>query len=87
MVNGASTELAEELLGAEVFEVCDEVGPQVQHVVPREPVPLLHDNSPGAQQCCLYGNTQPAYPTPDNDYLKSTYRITDMNKQLGSTGF
>ena len=44
MVDGAGAELAEELLSAERLEVGDEEGPEVEHVVARERLALLHDD-------------------------------------------
>ena len=46
VVDGAGAELAAELLCREAAEVVDVVGPQVEHVVAREPVPLLHHHDP-----------------------------------------
>jgi len=48
MVNGAGAELAEEFLGAERLEVMNGVRPEVQHVVARKTVPLLHDDDVGS---------------------------------------
>ena len=45
VVDGAGAELAAELLGCEAAQVVDVVGPQVEHVVAREPVPLLHHHN------------------------------------------
>ena len=46
VVDGAGAELAAELLRCEAAEVVDVVGPQVEHVVAREPVTLLHHHDP-----------------------------------------
>ena len=42
VVDGSGAELPAELLRCEAAEVVDVVGPQVEHVVAREPVSLLH---------------------------------------------
>ena len=46
VVDGAGAELAAELLRGEAAEVVDVVGPQVEHVVARETVTLLHNHDP-----------------------------------------
>ena len=52
VVDGAGAELAAELLGCEAAQVVDVVGPQVEHVVAREPVPLLHHHNLGQKTAC-----------------------------------
>ena len=49
VVDGAGAELAAELLCCEAAEVVDVVGPQVEHVVAREPVTLLHHHNPAVE--------------------------------------
>ena len=71
MIYGPSTELAEELLCAEVLEVGDEERPQVQHVVTREPVSLLHDNGPPSEERHLYGSPQTTGPGAYNQDLEN----------------
>ena len=55
MVDGAGAELPVELLGSEAPEVVDGVGPEVEHVVPGEGVPLLDHHHLTAQQGQLDG--------------------------------
>lgn len=69
VVDGSSTEFAIKLLGAEASEVMDGVGPQVQHVVPGEGVPLLDHHHLGAHQSELDGGAQAAGASSDDEAL------------------
>ena len=55
VVDGSRAELPVELLGPQAPEVMDGEGPQVQHVVPGERVPLLDHHHFGAHQGELDG--------------------------------
>lgn len=55
MVDGASAELAIELLGSKAPEVLYGVGPQVEYVVPGEGVSLLNHHHLTPQQRQLDG--------------------------------
>ena len=44
MVLGPSAELGKELLDSEKFKVFDDIGPQVEDIVPGERSPFLTDN-------------------------------------------
>ena len=67
VVDGARAELAAELFGGEAAEVVDVVGPQVEDVVAREPVPLLHHDDPGAQELRLDGGAEAAGAGADDE--------------------
>ena len=66
MVDGSGAELAVELLGAQATQVRDVVGPQMQDVVPREPVSLLDHDHSSAEQLRLDGGPEPARPRTDH---------------------
>ena len=70
VVYGSSTEFAIELLGPEAPEVMDGVGPQMQHVVPGEGVPLLNHHHLGPQQSQLDGRTQTTRAPSDDQTLE-----------------
>lgn len=69
MINGTGTKLPVELLGPEAPEVLDSEGPEVEHVVPREGIPLLQQNHLGPQEAQLDGRPQATWPSPDNQTL------------------
>lgn len=66
VVQRASAEAPIELLGAQRPQVVDGEGPEVQHIVPRESVPLLHDNNFGSQEGKFYGSPQATWATSNN---------------------
>lgn len=70
VVYGSSTEFAVELLGPEAPEVVDGVGPQMQHVVPGEGVPLLNHHDLGPQKSQLDGRPQATWASPDDQALQ-----------------
>lgn len=69
MVDSAGAELPVELLGTEAPEVLDGEGPEVQHVVPGEGVPLLQQHHLGPQEGQLDGRTQAAWSSTDDQTL------------------
>ena len=69
VVDGAGAELAVELLGAQTAQVRDVVGPEVQHIVSREPVSLLHNDHPGAEQLGLDGRAEAAGARADHQHI------------------
>lgn len=69
MVYGSSAELAVELLRAEVPEVVDGVRPKMENVVPGERVPLLDHHHFGSEESELYGRTQAAGASTDDQAL------------------
>lgn len=76
VVNGSSTEFAIKLFGAEASQVMNGVGPEVQHVVPGEGVPLLDHHHPGAHQSELDGGAQAARTSSDDEALKREGEIS-----------
>ena len=70
MVYGSSTELAVELLSAEVLEVIYGVGPEVQHIVPGESVSLLDQNHFGSQEGQLNGCAKATGATANDQTLR-----------------
>ena len=58
MVDLSRAELAHELLDAEALEVVEEELPEFEDVVPRELVPLLHENRLGTEQLGLDGRSE-----------------------------
>lgn len=70
VIDGAGAELAVELLGSEGAEVVDGEGPQVEHVVPGEGVPLLDHHHLAAEQRQLDGRPQATGPAADDQTLK-----------------
>lgn len=69
MINSTSAELPVELLGTEAPEVLDRKGPEVQHVVPREGIPLLQQHHFGPQESQLDGCAQAARSSTDDETL------------------
>jgi hypothetical protein len=69
MVDGSGAELSIELFGPEASEVLDGEGPQVQHVVPGEGIPLLQQHHLGAQEAQLDGRPQATWSCPDDQTL------------------
>ena len=69
MVEGPGAEFAIEVLGSQGPEVVDGVGPEVEHVVPGEGVPLLDHHHLAAQQCQLDGGPQAARPPAHDQTL------------------
>lgn len=57
MIDSTSAELPVEFLSPEAPEVLDGEGPQVQHVVPREGVPLLQEHHFCPEETELDGRT------------------------------
>ena len=76
MVDGAGAELSEELLGSEGFQVVDEEGPEMEDVVARVAVTLLHYHSFASQQGDLNGSAQTTRPSTDDEYLKKHDYLT-----------
>lgn len=74
VVNSASAEFSEELLGAERLEIVDEVRPEMEDVIAREALPLLHNHRLAAHQRHFDGGTQTARPATNNQHL---YKPTD----------
>lgn len=70
VVNGSGTEFAIKLFGAEASQVMNGVGPEVQHVVPGERVPLLDHHHLGTHQGELDGSAQAAGASTDDEALK-----------------
>jgi len=69
VVDGAGAKLAVELLGSEAPQVVDGEGPEVEHVVPGEGVPLLNHHHLTAQQGQLDGRPQAARAATDDQAL------------------
>lgn len=69
VVNGAGAELPVELFGTEAPQVMDGEGPQVEHIVPGERVPLLQQHHPSSHEAQLYCCPQTAGPSPDDHTL------------------
>lgn len=78
MVDGTSTELAVEFLGPESPEVMNCVGPQMEHVVPGEGVPLFNHHHLAAQQTQLNGCPQSTWTPTDDQTLRSVTEKTLM---------
>ena len=73
VVDGTGTELAKELLCPESLQVVDEVGPQVQHIVARVAVSLLHNHSLATKERYLNGNPQSTWPSTNDQHLQQGY--------------
>lgn len=71
VVQGSRAELSVELLGSEAAEVADGVGPQVEHIVPGERLPLLQQHHLSPQQGQFDGRPQPTWPGAQNQTLKN----------------
>lgn len=69
VVDRAGAEFAEELLGAEAAQILDDERPEVEHVVARHAVALLHHHDLGAQQLGLDRRAHAAGTTADYQYL------------------
>ena len=69
MIDGAGAELPVELLGPQAPQVLDGEGPEVEHVVPGEGVPLLQQDHLGPQEAQLDGRPQTAWPRADDQTL------------------
>lgn len=69
MVDGPRAELPVELLSPELLEVGDDEGPEVQDIVARETVPLLHHHHLGTQQLSLDGRPQTTGARADDQDL------------------
>lgn len=84
VVNGSGTEFAIELFGAEASQVMNGVGPEVQHVVPGERVPLLDHHHLGTHQGELDGGAQATGASTDDEALKRQGEISSTwrNKPL-----
>lgn len=72
VVDGTSAELSIELLGPESPEVMNGVGPEVEHIVPGESVPLLDHHHFAAEQGQLDGRSQTAGAATDDQTLGVT---------------
>lgn len=70
VVYGSGTKFAIKLFGAEASQVMNGVGPEVQHVIPGEGVPLLDHHHLGAHQGKLDGGAQAAGASSDDEALK-----------------
>lgn len=66
VINRSCTELPVEFLCSQSPEVMDGEGPEMQHIVPWESVPLLHDHNLGSQEGKLYGSPQATGATSNN---------------------
>lgn len=66
VINRSCTEFSIKFLCSQSPEVVDGKGPEVQHIVPRESVPLLHDNNFGSQEGKFYGSPQATWATSNN---------------------
>ena len=71
VVEGPCAEFSIEVLGSQGPEVVDGVGPEVEHVVPGEGVPLLDHNHLAAQQGQLDGGPQAARPPAHDQTLRA----------------
>lgn len=83
VVDGASTELAVELLGSEAPQVVNGEGPEVEHVVPGEGVSLLDHHHLTAQQGQLDGCPQTTWTPTDNQTLN---RVKEEEKKQNGGG-
>ena len=72
MVYASSTELADEFLYAERFEVVDEERPKVEDVVTGEAASLLHEVHFSSEQNRLDGSTKPHWSRPDDKNARPT---------------
>lgn len=69
MVDGTRAEFAIKLFGPEAPQVMNGEGPKVQHIVPREGVPLLNHHHFGPHQGELNGRAQAAGASSDDEAL------------------
>lgn len=78
VVYGAGTELAVELFGSKAPEVMDGEGPEVQHIVPGEGVPLLDHHDLTAQQGQFNGRPQTTRTSADDQTLDKSRSLEDV---------
>lgn len=69
MIQRSGAELSVEGFGSEAAEVADGEGPEVEHVVPGEGFPLLHQHHLGPQEGQLDGRSEPAGPGAQHQNL------------------
>lgn len=69
MIDRAGAKLAEKLLGPETPQILYDEGPQVQHVVSRHSVSLLHHHDLGTQQLGLDGRSHAAWSATNDQHL------------------
>lgn len=71
MVYGSCAEFAVELFGAEAPQVVDGEGPQVQHIVAGEGIPLLYDHHLGSQERQVDGCAKATGSSPNDQTLQN----------------
>lgn len=69
VVNGSSAEFPIELFRPKATQVLDRKGPEVQHIVPREGIPLLQQHHLGSQEAQLYGRPEATWSRTDDQAL------------------
>lgn len=74
MIEGASAESSEEFLCAEVTQITDGIGPQVQNIIPGERASFFKYNNLSAQQCQLNSSPKTTGASTQHQTLTHTER-------------
>ena len=70
MVDGAGTKFSVKHFGTQILEVHNCVWPQVEHIVPRESVSLLHNCALEAEQCAFNAEPQTHRTAAYNQHIQ-----------------
>ena len=78
MIDGSGAEFSVELFCSKSAQLLDVAWPQVENVVPRVSVSLLHDDHLRPKQLGLYGSPQPARSSTDNHDPRPLARLPSV---------